>query len=133
MYHLVYLDWPHSVTDEQNLYAHTISEAYNAHLRDLDESSTSSASNSVIKENGSKANGQQGVNGKGTPTRSRHIVPGIDGLGDGLSKDGNERARNISILCGSMHPFEEEHHDGSEKRESVFIFPDYKVKESAYT
>lgn len=34
----------------------------------------------------------------------------------------------MSILCGNMHPFEEDHADGSDKRESVFVFPDYKVR-----
>lgn len=120
----MHLDWPHSVTDEQDHYAHTISEAYNSHLKTLDEASTS---NAEVNQNGVKTNQQEKVNGKSS-SKIRHIVPGIDGLGDGLSKDGDERARNMSILCGSMHPFEEEHHDGSEKRESVFVFPDYKVR-----
>jgi len=60
-------------------------------------------------------------------------VPGLDGLGDGLSKDGDERARNMTILCGSMHPYEEAHATGSDRRESVFVFPDYKVGECAIT
>lgn len=119
-------DWPHSVTDEQDLYAHAISKEYTAHLTDLEKDSTPTSSTSGAALNGAITNGQQGTNGQGI-TKIRHIVPGIDGLGDGLSKDGHERASNMSILCGSMHPYEEEHADGSEKRESVFIFPDYKM------
>jgi len=112
------------VTDENDLYAHTIFEAYESHLKELDEE-TSESSDSKAIANGNITNGQDEK--EASTSKNRHIVPGIDGLGDGLSKDGNKRARNMSILCGSMHPFEEDHADGSEKRESVFVFPDYKV------
>lgn len=118
------------MTDEDDLYAHTISEAYNAHLKELDEDKTPSSTSSEPIQNGTTATATttNGHNDNGEKESTpRHIVPGIDGLGDGLSKDGNERAKNMSILCGSMHPFEEAHASGSEKRESVFVFPDYKV------
>lgn len=132
------LDWPHSVTDETDLYAHTISEAYNAHLKELDEvneTSESSTNGAAVTHGASETAKAQVKNGSSDPKeeqkqkqKQRHIVPGLDGLGDGLSKDGNERARNMSILCGSMHPYEEAHATGSDRRESVFVFPDYKVR-----
>jgi hypothetical protein len=83
-------------------------------------------SESKIDQNGVATNGQPEK--EASTSKYRHIVPNIDGLGDGLSKDGQERAKNMSILCGNMHPFEEDHADGSDKRESVFVFPDYKVR-----
>lgn len=119
----MFLDWPHSVTDEEDLYAHTISTAYDKHLKALDSIKASTST-------GTRSNGTNGhtLSSNGSmPNGSRRNVPGVDGLGDGLTKDGQERAHNITILCGNMHPYEEAHATGSEKRESIFIFPDYKV------
>jgi len=108
-------DWPHSVTDESDLYAHTISKAYDSHLKNLPPLSSIESASSVVT----------------TPQKNnqRRCVENIQGMGDGLNREGNERLQNLTVLCGSQRTFECEEDPLVEKgeSESVMVFPDYKL------
>lgn len=128
-------DWPHSVTDEADLYAHTIAKSYDSHLATLPpldkvDPATSLAGN----ERELQIPGATAANASHGPAivnkKKRRCVEGIDGMEDGMGNDGLERKRNISILCGSQRNYEphDSAHDG--RREAVMVFPDYKVKRS---
>lgn len=125
-------DWPHSVTDEPELYAHSISKAYQSHLGSLPPlvSAPSSSASSSLSSSNSTSTSNAGSPEIGTPatgTRKRRCVDRIAGLGDGLNEDGTERLPNLTILCGSQRTLECED-DPEEDAESVMVFPDYKVR-----
>lgn len=104
------VDWPHSVTEEPDLYAHQVLKSYETHLASLPP--TDDAEDEPISSR-----------------RVRRCVKGVDGLGDGLAENGKERLQNMTIICGSAQSYEGE--DDGEREgngtESVMVFPDYKV------
>jgi len=105
-------DWPHSVTDEPDLYAHHLLKAYESHLEALPAAEDAPSSSSASAD-------------AAAPTK-RRCVDKIEALGDGLNADGKQRLQSLSILCGSQRRFECED-DPEDDAESVMVFPDYKL------
>lgn len=90
-------------------------KSYDAHLKNLSSEPGSSNRKADLTSNGHDG-------------RHTCLIKGISGLGSGFNESGDERLRNVTILCGSQRSLVLDHLEDESSTESVLVFPDYKVR-----